>query len=271
MTAEPTPSLLSVVQSANKKFGKNTIGVSDRMETLQITRIPTGVARLDEGLGGGFPKGAIAELYGPPSSGKSLISLLTIVQAQKLGLDCVYFDIENSYDPEWAKSLGVDTDKLIITQMGIGEDIIDLLCNLLDAHPGVIVVDSVAAITTRSEMESEADQKFMAPVARLLSYGLKRVTAHNKQTVVIFINQLREKITNFGGIPYTPGGKMLPHMASIRMEVKRDSEFITESGKKTDKNILGQVCNWKTTKNKTASPHKYGSFRYFYSPVKIEE
>lgn len=271
MSEDTTPSLRSLVQSANRKYGTNTIGTSDDLITLDIPRISTGVQKLDEALGGGFPTKSIVELYGPPSSGKSLISLLTIKQAQAKGLECVYFDIENSYDPEWAKSLGVDTKKLVVTQMGIGEDIVDLTCSLLDAHPGVIVIDSVAAITTRAELESDADQKFMAPVARLLSYGLKRILSHNKATLVIFINQLREKITNFGGIPYTPGGKTLPHMASIRVEIKKDSELITESGKKTDKNIIGQIVNYKVTKNKTAAPHKFGSFRYLYDGARLEE
>lgn len=271
MANEPAPSLDSVLQSANRKYGKNTIGVSESMEVLDMERIPSGIATLDEGLGGGFPRGQMVELYGPFSSGKSLISLLTIAQAQKQGLECIYFDIENSYDEIWAKALGVDTKKLIVTQIDIGEDVVDLCCNLLDASPGVLVIDSIAAITTRSEIENSADQKFIAPLARLLSYGLKRIKHHNKNTLIILVNQLREKITNFGSIPYTPGGNPILHYPSVRMEVKKDSEFITVSGKKTDPNIIGQICNWRIMKNKTAPPRKFGSFRYLYDGNKIVE
>jgi recombination protein RecA len=271
MIKEPAPSLASVTQGINRKYGASTIGTTKNIPTLQLDRIATGVKGLDDALGGGFPRGQMAELYGPPSSGKSLISLLTIKNAQQKGLECVYFDVENSYDPEWAKKVGVDTDKLVVTQVDVGEDIIDLMCKILDAHPGVVVVDSIAAMTTRAELESEADQKFMAPLARLLSYGLKRVNHHNKETVIIFINQLREKITPFGGIPYRPGGKQLPHLSSIHVEVKKDSQPLTESGKKTDTNIIGQTVNYKITRNKTAIPYKFGSFRLLYENANIEE
>lgn len=266
-----SPSILSVVQSANKKYGKNTIGTSENMEILDIDRIPTGITKLDTGLGGGFPRGQFVELYGPYSSGKSLISLLTIAQAQKQGLECVYFDIEGSYDEIWAESLGVDIKKLYVTQIDVGEEIVDLVCKLLDAHPGILVIDSIAAITTLSEVEKDTDSHFIAPLARLLSYGLKRIKHHNKNTLIILVNQIREKITNFGSIPYSPGGNAILHYPSVRLEVKRDTDFITESGKKLDKNIIGQVCNWRVMKNKSAPPRKFGSFRYFYEGNKIEE
>jgi len=268
-TAIETPSLASVLQSANRKYGKNTIGISESMEILDIERIPTGLPKLDQALGGGFVKGSISELYGPLSSGKSLISFLTIAQAQKMGLETIYFDVESAYDEFWVSKLGVNTKKLVVSQMSIGEDIIDLLCKLLDANPGVIVIDSVAAILTQNELEDDTEKLHIAPIARLLSYGLKKITAHNKNTCLIFINQLRDKITNFGAIPYTPGGKMLPYMSTIRVEVKKDSQLLTVDGKKTS-DPVGQICNWKITKNKSAPPQGYGSFRYYFD-AHIEE
>lgn len=270
VTPEEKPSLSRVIAEINRKFGANTMGSVSKMKNIAISRVPTASAKLTEALGGGFPLGRMVELYGPEHSGKSLISLLTIVQAQTMGLECVYLDVENSFDPEWAKQLGVDIEKLIVTQIGVAEDIIDTLAKLLKAEPGVIVVDSIAAMITRSELEEDADQQFMAPKARLMSRGLAKLNALNKKTLIIWVNQIRDTLAMYGAPTTTPGGKSLKHFASIRIEVKRDSTLITESGKKTDQNVIGQTVNWKIVKNKTSIPYKIGSFRFLF-PNKIEE
>jgi recombination protein RecA len=271
MPKEPAPSLTSIMQGMNRKYGANTIGSTKTMENLAIGRIKTGVSKLDEALGGGFPKGQLVEMYGQPSSGKSLISLLTVKQAQSEGLDCIYIDAENSYDPEWAKTVGVDTDKLYVTQMSVGEDVYDMIAKLLEANPGIIVLDSVAAMVTRSELEDPMDQQHMAPLARLMNVGIKKITALQQDTLIIFINQIRQNVSPYGAVFYTPGGKALLHKAAIRLEVKKDSQLITRSGKKTDPDVIGQIVDYKAMKNKTAAPYKFGSFRLLYDGAVIEE
>jgi recombination protein RecA len=264
------PSLKSVVQGLNKRFGANTIGIASDMESLAISRVPTVSARLTEALGGGFPLGQMVELYGPEHAGKSLISLLTVKEAQTMGLECIYLDVENSFDPEWAKQLGVDTAKIVVSQIGIAEDIVDTVAKLLAAKPGIVVIDSVAAMITRSEMEEEADQQFMALKARIMSRGLAKLNALNDKTLIIWVNQIRNTLAMYGAPITTPGGNALKHFASIRVEVKRDSQLITASGNKTDKDIIGQVVNWKIVKNRTAPAFKTGSFRFLFPNV-IEE
>lgn len=260
------PTLARTVQELNRKYGANTIGQATKMEHLQIGRIPTGIASLDEGLGGGLPIGRMVELYGPEHSGKSLISLLTVASAQKMGKDIVYVDVEGSFDAKWATMLGVDVSKVFVTQIGVAEDIIDMLAKLLESRPGVIVIDSVAAMIPREELEKGADENTMAIKARLMSRGLAKLNVLNKEssTLMIWVNQLRSTLAMFGNPITTPGGMALKHWASIRAEIRRDSQLLTESGKKTDKNYIGQTVNWKIVKNKTATPYKLGSFRYMF-------
>lgn len=265
------PSLARTISELNKRYGVNTIGTVKNMEHLQISRVKTGLPHLDEGLGGGMPLGGMVELYGPEHSGKSLLSLLTIKSAQTMGLDCIYIDAENSFDDVWAKKLGVDTEKLIVTQIGIAEDIIDMIAKLLESKPGVIVIDSVAGMITRGEFEGEADQQFMAPKARLMSRGLAKLNTLNEKTLIIWVNQLRSTLVMYGVKTTTPGGNALRHFASIRIEVKRDSTLITKTGKVTDKDVIGQRAVWKITKNKTSEPYKYGSFELIYDGPVISE
>lgn len=264
-----SPSLNRVIAEINKKHGENILGRISDMENLVMERIPTGIKKLDDALGGGFPLRRIVELYGVPSGGKSLISMLIIKEAQAKGLDCVYVDVEDSFDPIFAEKLGVNTKKLIIAQSAIGEDVMDLVCRLLDAEPGVIVVDSVAAMITRGEMEEEIDKAFMAPKARLMSKGLARINALNKKTLVVFINQLRATMAMYGPQTTTTGGRSLGHYASIRMEIKK-AEQIHLDDKKT-KDVIGQIIAFNVTKNKTAPPYKIGSFKFFYEDAKIEQ
>lgn len=258
------PSLQSILQGVNRKMGPGTVGIASKMPELEISRIPVSCANLDAALGGGLPIGRMVELFGPEHAGKSLISLLTIKQAQELGLECVYIDVENSFDPIWAKALGVDVDKLSITRMGIAEDIVDTVAKILEAEPGVIVIDSVAAMVPRTEMEIGADDQTMAVRARIMSRATAKLTVLNKKTLIIWCNQIRSSLALYGAPTVTPGGNGLKHFASVRIEIKRDSSLITESGKRTDQNVIGQVVNWKIVKNKTSIPFKFGSFRYYY-------
>lgn len=263
-----TPSLKRVLAEINKQYGANTIGTVNNMENVMVTRISTGIPTLDTALGGGFPVGRMIELYGIPSSGKSLISLSTIKQAQDKGLDCIYIDCEDSFDPEFAKAFGVDMDKLALAQVSVGEDTLDLIVKLLKAEPGLIVIDSVAAMVTRAEMEEDFDQQFMAIKARLLSRGLAKINALNKKTMLLFINQLRSTMQMYGAPTTTTGGRALGHYASIRMEVKQGDKLTVDNKKTGD--VLGQTVQFKITKNKTAPPYKYGAFKFWYDGARLE-
>jgi recombination protein RecA len=256
------PSINRIMAEINKKAGETVIGRIGNLPTVTTERISTGVEGLDKALGGGMPIGKTIELYGQPSAGKSLISLFVIKEAQKKGLECVYLDAEDTFDPEWAEKLGVDTKSLIISQSSVGEETLTLLLKLLKAKPGVIVVDSVAAMITAAELEEKIDKAFMAPKARLMSRALSMITNQNKGTLIIFINQLRSTLSLYGPKFSTPGGNALKFYASVRVEVKK-TEDLHEDGKKT-KPVIGQIVSFKVTKNKTAPPMQIGSFKFFY-------
>lgn len=256
------PSLNRIISEINKKAGETVIGRVGDMPTISIQRLSTGVPALDLALGGGIPANRIVELYGQPSAGKSLISLLTIAQAQKNGKECVYLDCEDTFDTDWAEKLGVDTKKLILSQSSVGEDTLELVLKLLRGKPAIIVVDSVAAMITRAELEESIDKAFMAPKARLMSKALSILNAQNKGTTIIFINQLRATMAMYGPAFVTPGGNALKFYSSVRIEVKK-TEDLHLDGKKTLEQI-GQVVGFKITKNKTAAPFKVGSFKFYY-------
>jgi len=262
------PSLARVIAEINKKNGEQIIGKLSDFTTMNIQRLSTGIASLDSALGGGFPLGRIIELYGLPSGGKSLISLLIIKAAQQKGMSCIYMDVEDSFDPEWAEKLGVDTKKLVIAQSAIGEDTMEMVCKLLSAKPGIIVVDSVAAMIPREEYEQDISKPTMALKARFMSRGLAKISALNKQSMVIFINQLRATMAMWGPQTTTTGGRSLGHYASIRMEVKKGDQ-LHEEDKKT-KPVIGQEVSFNVTKNKTAPPFKPGKFKFYYDDARIE-
>lgn len=267
---EETPSLSMVMAQINKTAGENVVQRIGKMEKIDVDRIPTGVKKLDDALGGGFPVGRMVELYGLPASGKTLIAQLIIAQAQKMGGDCVFVDAEGSFDPEFAKKLGVNIEELALVQTGIGEDIIDTVAKLLKAEPMVVVIDSVGAMITRTEFEESVEKVFMAPKARLMSKGLPKLTALNRKTLIIFINQQRNIITTWGGGGMTTtGGMALGFYSSVRLEIKRDKELLYEGAKKTSE-VIGQLVLYNVTKNKCAPPHKRGSFRFFFDG-RIEE
>jgi len=263
------PSLKRVQAEINRKFGTGTMGVLSQMKDMEVTRIPVGIESLDTTLGGGWPLGRMVELYGFPSSGKSLICLKTIASAQKAGLECIYIDAEQSFDPLFAKANGVDVDKLQIVQTSLGEDIFEIMYKLLAAEPGVIVIDSVASLITKAEFEESIEQQFMAVKARMMSRGLPKLNQLNKKTLILFINQIRSTMVMYGAPTTTPGGQALKFFSSIRMEVKQPSEKVTVDGKKTSE-IIGQNVQFRTTKNKTFTPFQQGQFKFYYEDCHVE-
>lgn len=253
-----------IMAQINKKAGETVIGRLGDMKNVVTKRYQTGVKKLDDALGGGFPAGRMVELYGLPSSGKSLIASLVIANAQKDGGECVFVDAEGSFDPDFAKKLGVDTDKLALIQMGIGEDIIDTVIQVLRSEPAVIVIDSVGAMVTRDEFVESVEKVFMAPKARLMSKGLPKMTVANKGTLIIFINQLRQIITTWGGGgTTTPGGMALGFYSSVRVQIKRDKDLLYE-GPKTGHDPVGQQITFNITKSKVSVPHQTGSFKFYF-------
>jgi len=266
--------LEALLAKINKTYGENTIGFGKDLKYSDIERVPSGSLFLDWTLGknikdgtSGWPLGRIIELYGPESSGKSLICLKTIAEAQKLGHACVYFDCENSFDKIFATTLGVDINKLVISRESQGEKLLDLACELLKETEDlkVMIFDSLASMIPTVEIDKSLEEQQMAPMARLMSKGLRKLTAMNKNNaLIIFINQLRE---NPGAGPYanpeyTPGGKSLKFYASIRVEIRK-GDFIFKEGDKKIK--LGQTVKFKVVKNKTDVPLKEGNFRFLYT------
>jgi recombination protein RecA len=260
-----TSKIDKVIMEINKKFGENTIGRIGTMPTLEAERVSSGSPYLDWCIGGGWPLGRTIELYGIFSSGKSLIALRTVAEFQKLGKTVVYLDAENAFSPDFAKHIGIDPDKLIISQISAGEEVFDMIDKLLDTEVSLIVVDSVASLLPDYEAENEMGKQTIGLHARLMSKGLRKITAkaaHNK-TLIIFINQIREKPTTYGNPNVTTGGRALGFYASLRIEVSR-GEFIEE-----DKNKIGQQVKFRTTKSKISPPFREGYFIFYYPNMEV--
>jgi recombination protein RecA len=250
-----------VIFSINKKFGENTIGKISEMPTIKTARISSGSPYLDWCTGGGFPLGRTIELFGPYSAGKSLVALRTIAEAQKQGLNCIYLDAENAFDPNFAKLLGVDVDNLVISQISAGEEIFDMIDMLLKSNVAVIVIDSVASLVPQYELDESIEKQTMALQARMMSKALRRLTskASKNKTLIFFINQIREKLGSYGNPEITAGGRALGFYASLRIEVRK-GELL-----KDEKKIIGQVVKFKVTKSKICQPYRDGYF-IFYHP-----
>ena len=262
-------SLARLIASINKKAGSMVIGKTKDWGDVSVKRLSTGLEGLDNALGGGFPVGRMIELYGLPSGGKSLISMLTIAQAQKDDKSCIYVDVEDSFDPEFASALGVDVDNLIIANLRIGEEILDLTCKLLEAEPDLIVIDSVASMVPKDVLEQSLEKQTMALKARLMSNGVPKIIALNKKTTIIWINQIRATLVMYGAKTTTPGGNALKFYSSVRLEVKK-GEPLHEDDKKS-KPIIGQVVNYRVVKSKTSRPYQVGAFKFFYETKEIVE
>lgn len=249
--------------SITKGFGDGLIMKLGEKASMNIEAIPTGSINLDIALGvGGVPKGRIIEIYGAESSGKTTLALHIIAEAQKQGGIVAFIDAEHALDPVYAKALGVDVDELLISQPDYGEQALEIADTLVRSGAiDVIVVDSVAALVPKAEIDGEMSDQQMGLQARLMSKGLRKLTANlNKfKTTMIFINQVREKIGITYGSPITTtGGKALKFYASVRMEVKR------VGGIKQGDDVIGNDTNVKVTKNKVAPPFKEANFEIMY-------
>ena len=245
----------------DKTYGKGTIMKLGDKKVVDIDAIPTGSLSLDIALGiGGFPRGRVVEIYGPESSGKTTLAIHAIAQAQKLGGIAAFIDAEHAFDKSYAEALGVDTDNLLISQPDNGEQALEITENLIRSGAiDILVVDSVAALTPRAEIEGEMGDSKMGLHARLMSQALRKLTATIGRTgcCCIFINQLREKIgVMFGNPETTTGGNALKFYASMRLDIRKSGSSIKDK----EGNIVGNPIKVKVVKNKLAPPFRIALF-----------
>ena len=265
MDEKKKQALKAALAQIDKQFGKGSVMfLGDEQAQADIEAVSTGSLSLDIALGiGGLPRGRVVEIYGPESSGKTTLTLHVIAEMQKLGGTAAFIDAEHALDPQYARRLGVNTDDLLISQPDTGEQALEITDMLVrSGGVDIVVIDSVAALTPKAEIEGEMGASHMGLQARLMSQALRKLTSNIKKTntMVIFINQLRMKIgVMFGNPETTTGGNALKFYASVRLDIRRIGAI-----KKGDE-ILGNETRVKVLKNKVAPPFKQAEFQILYN------